>query len=180
MLTFLLGPVGRILLLCAIVAIILGAVAAKGYKAGVLDGKAEIQEQWDADKEAARKSYDDLVRQLAKQEGIHAAEQQRISNELVRVRENLASSLAAQRSVYEQRLLQSSRRSEVYRDQAEASIASCRSLASHAAELDRTLEEGRHLVGELRQTVGLRDNQLTLLGEQILLDRKLMEGEKTK
>ncbi|UWJ04310.1 putative Rz/Rzl spanin protein [Escherichia phage vB_EcoS_Uz-1] len=72
---------------------------------------------------------------------------------------------------------QSERRASVYKRQAEAGTLECRSLASHAARLDNSLEEGRRLVEELRATVRLRDNQLIELGKQIQADRKLFEQE---
>lgn len=166
----------RILLYLGIFIGIVTAIGLYGYRRGHQAGEAEVQTLWDADKEAARKAHDELVQKLAKQEAVHAADQEEISLHLAQARNALDLALASQRSVYEQRLLQSSRRSEVYRSQAEAGTASCRDLASHAAELDRALEEGRGLVGELRETLGLRDRQVILLGQQIMDDRRLFEG----
>lgn len=172
-----LNPLYRILLLCAIVTGILVGTYAYGYARGYRAGAAEIQAQWDADKQAAREAHDELVQKLAKQEAVHASDQEQIAHDLAQARSSFDVALAGQRDVYEHRLLQSARRGQVYRDQAEASATSCRDLAGHAAELDRALEEGVGLVGELQEALGLREHQLKLLGDQILDDRRLMEGE---
>lgn len=170
----------KILLLGLIVITALGST----YWYGHTRGAASIQAQWDADKEADRISYwnmrNKLAQKLAEQEATHVAGQKQVSDELAQVREAHGVALLAQRSGYEQRLLQSSRRAQVYREQAEGSTTSCRDLAGHAAQLDRTLEEGRSLVAELRGTLGLRDQQVTLLGKQILTDRLLLAGEVTE
>ena len=89
--------------------------------------------------------------------------------------ENYQSSLDAISSQYSARLQQSEQRAKVYQRQAEGGATECRSLASHAARLDNSLEQGRQLVEELRATVRLRDGQIIELSNQIRADRKLLE-----
>ena len=172
-----LGSLEKIVLLCCIACLMLGGVFGYGCHRGHISGAASIQAKWDADKAAAREAQDLLVQQLAKEEATHAERQNQVAQELVHVRDTAARDLAVQRAVYEQRLLQSSRRGEIYRSQAEAGSAACSDLASHAAKLDRALEQGRDLVGELRESLGLRDRQVVLLGEQIMTDRRLVAGD---
>lgn len=52
-------------------------------------------------------------------------------------------------------------------------------LASHAARLDRSLEEGRRMVAELSATLRQRDDQLRAVSKQLENDRSLfMTGDK--
>jgi len=159
-----------------VVAVLLGlgyAVYRKGYNEGVQD----VTLEWELDKAAQRAAHDALVAEYEKRETAHKAENARITHELAEVQKAHEVALAEQRSAYQHRLLLSSERAAVYQRQAEAGAAECRDLAGHAARLDRALEEGRHLVRELRGTLGLRDRQVIELGKQILNDRKLVAGE---
>ena len=67
-------------------------------------------------------------------------------------------------------------RADTYQRQAEAGTAEARSLASHAAQLDASLIEGKRVAAELAATVRLRDEQLILLGSQIKADRAILES----
>lgn len=164
----------RILTWALITILVLGVVATYAYILGHHQGSVLVQAQWDTDKIAYWATHDALLRQFAKQEAAHQEQQKQVADELALARKTHAAALVEQRATYEQRLLQSARRDQAYRKQAETGAAACRDLAGHAARLDRALEEGRGLVQELRGTLGLRDRQLMLLGEQILADRRLM------
>lgn len=167
----------RNLLLCLLgagVVLVLGYVV---YRHGYNHGSQEVRLQWEQDKAAAQAAYAELFRQMDLQQEAHREVQERIARDLVQVRQQHEEALAVQRTVYEQRLLQSARRADVYRSQAETGAASCRDLAGHAARLDEALEEGRDLVRELGSTLGLRDHQLKLLSGQIRNDRQLCEGQ---
>lgn len=146
------------------------AIHHHGYKAG----SQEIQAAWNEDKLLQQEAHQKLVDEYAKREQAHQAENERISHELAEARKAHDAALADQRAAHQQRLLLSEGRAAVYRRQAEAGTAECRDLAGHAARLDRALEQGRGLVQELRGTLGLRDQQLRHLGEQILNDRKVL------
>ena len=52
-------------------------------------------------------------------------------------------------------------------------------VASHAARLDRSFEEGRRMVAELSATLRQRDDQLRAVSKQLENDRSLfMTGDK--
>lgn len=78
-------------------------------------------------------------------------------------------------SSYNTRLQQSAKRSGIYKQQAEGSDTDRADLASYAAKLDRSLVEGKAVAGELRETVKFRDEQLKVLGQELLNTRKLLE-----
>ena len=69
---------------------------------------------------------------------------------------------------FAERLRKSEGRAKTYTDMSQASAAERERLAYHAAELDRTVEEGRHLVRELRETVGQRDREIESLAKLVL------------
>lgn len=148
------------------------------YNSGSKYGASIVQAKWDSAKEQDRQKIYDLKQKYDDKEETHRAKNQRINHELAEAKRAYEVALAEQRAEYDRRLQLSSNRAAIYQRQAESGAAQCRSLASHAARLDQTLEEGRSLVRELRDTLGLRDRQLILLGQQILNDRVLLnEGE---
>lgn len=157
-----------------LMAVIIGATGYFSYKTGYDLGSQEVRLEWEEDKAAARAAYDKLMDEFAKREAIHQAENERIAHELAEAQRLHDLALADQRAAFQRRLLLSEDRAAVYRRQAEAGAASCRDLASHAARLDRALEEGRGLVRELGSTLGLRDQQLKQLAGQIRADRQLL------
>jgi hypothetical protein len=136
-------------------------------------GKSEIQSEWDAQKQAQTKAVDTLKAQYAQKELSHAQESQRAADALSSASEAHAKELDAVRSDYARSLQRSETRAAIYQRQATGGAAECRGLASHTAELDRSLEAGRSLVGELRATLELRDRQLVQVGQQLMADRKL-------
>lgn len=148
------------------------------YHSGSKHGASEVQAEWNQQKEADAKVIEDLKTKYASMEATHREENTRITHELAEAKQSHAVALAEQRAEYDRRLQLSANRAAIYQRQAKGGEVECRSLASHAARLDGTLEEGRSLVRELRETLGLRDRQLILLGQQIKNDRALLnEGE---
>lgn len=79
---------------------------------------------------------------------------------------------------YADRMRKSENRAKTYYDMSQAGAAESAALAAHAAELDRTVEEGRHLVAELRETLGQRDKELTQLGEALIAVHQLHNDRK--
>jgi transketolase len=156
---------------------LIGYGAYKLYDAGVSHGSNEVQDKWDEAKKAERKEIKRLKDIIADKEEEFREENTRITHELSEAQREYEVAIANQRSEYERRLQNSTERARVYQRQAESGAAECRSLASHAAELDQSLEEGRYLVRELRDTLRLRENQLRRLGEQIMNDRTLLSDE---
>lgn len=146
------------------------------YLLGSHSGAKEVQLEWDLEK-AGR----DAVTSVLKERNKHLeTESVRLSEENTeRLKANekaYQDALATARTEYDKRLRLSEGRAGIYRQQAEGSASERERLASHAAELDRTLEQGRSLVRELRETLGLRDSQIEALSNQIRTDRKLLEN----
>lgn len=161
-----------------VIAGVLFLLGSKIYDAGSTYGASVVQGKWDEQSRQDALEIKRLEAVIEQKEVEHRAENTRITHELAEAQKTHEVALAEQRAEYDRRLQLSSNRAAIYQRQAESGAAQCRSLASHAARLDQTLEEGRSLVRELRDTLGLRDRQLILLGQQILNDRVLLnEGE---
>lgn len=154
--------------------VVLGATM---YFWGNSNGQSTVQKKWDNQKIEDQKATQKLQDKYNALQRNHSYEVGLLTSRLQTAESNYASELARVSSDYDSRMQQSERRASVYKRQAEAGTLECRNLASHAARLDNSLEEGRRLVEELRATVRLRDNQLIELGKQIQADRKLFEQE---
>lgn len=153
-----------------------GLVMSACFHSGITQGENNINVLWQKDKLEQATKMAELQEKIQKQEFGHRQETDRIAVQLRKTEvdyEKASAALAAERT---QRLRLSTERAALYSRLAEAGPDQCRGLASHAAELDRTLEEGRSLVGELRSALGQREDQLRLLGAQIINDRKLLEA----
>lgn len=151
------------------------ALGATLYFWGSSNGQDKIQAKWDTQKQADKIAYDKLKGEYDVLNRQHSYEVGVLTSRLQTAESNHASELARISSDYDSRMLRSEQRASIYKRQAEAGTTECRSLASHATELDRSLEQGRRLVEELRATVRLRDSQLVELGNQIKADRKLLQ-----
>ena len=159
----------KVLAAIAVVSIVWGL----GFLSGSNHGKSVVQSLWDKEKIQTSAKIADLKEQLALKEETHRAETRKVEAALQKARNEHTSSLAAIQREYNARLQQSEARSTVYQRQAEGGSDSCRDLASHTAELDRSLEEGRNVVRELGETLRLRDSQLQAVGNQLINDRNL-------
>jgi len=155
------------------------AIAIAGYMLyswGEGNAEAEAEALRNKEKLAHQEQVDQLKEWIADNEERHRRESQRISDQLAAAELSHASSLAALHSGFALRLQQSDDRAEIYQHLSGAGTTERSRLASHTAELDRSLEEGRLLVAELRSTVEQRDRQLILLGEQLQADRQLINA----
>lgn len=150
--------------------VILGIV----YSVGSSNGEAKVRAEWSAENDQRIEKIRELEAKNAELTTENARLTTKISKELEAHETAHKTALSEQRADYLNRLFHSEGRARVYREQAEGEQLERERLASHAAELDRALEEGRQLVRELRTTLGLRESQLRLLGEQILADRALL------
>lgn len=108
---------------------------------------------------------------------VHTTEMQEIRDAWTEAQKAYTLDVAGIRADYEHRLLLSTTRAGIYQRQAKGSASEQERLAAHAAELDRSLEEGRQLVGELKATIGQRDSAIRALGSMILTDRKFFSPE---
>lgn len=145
------------------------------YFWGSRNGQESVQKKWDEQKVQDKKAYDKLKGEYDVLNRQHSYETGLLTARLQAASQAHEDELARLNVVYASRLQQSGKRAELYKRQAEAGTFECRNLASHAARLDESLEQGRQLVEELRSTVRLRDSQLIELGNQIKADRKLLQ-----
>lgn len=143
------------------------------YTKGQAHGEAVVQKKWDADKRARDAATQKLKDEYAQKEQDHAHDSQKAADALDTATKQYAGDVFTLRADFASRLHDSTTRAGIYQRQAQGGVAECASLASHTAELDRSLEEGRSLVRELRDTLELRDQQLVQVGNQLLADRKL-------
>lgn len=100
--------------------------------------------------------------------------------ELSKVRSEYETILSVNERDNDKRLRTMGQRLTYYEQLAATSTAECRGIIERTARLDRSLEEGRQLVIRLRAELVLRDGQLTVVGKQLLADRKLIEDLHTK
>ena len=142
-------------------------------------GQRDIQEQWDAERATYKKAMDTLKDQYATLEAKARIDNQRNSDELAEKEKAHAVALVELKREYDGRLLQSDKRASYYQRLAKGGAVEQANLASHAARLDRSLEEGRRMVAELSATLRQRDDQLRAVSKQLENDRSLfMTGDK--
>lgn len=155
--------------IAATVAISHGAV----YFLGSNHGASKVQAKWDIDTTARNKAMTDLRVEVSTKETAHGVESKRIANEFTTLKETHEKVLATVQLDYTHRLRTSEGRATVYKRQAEGGAASRDRLVEFAAELDRSIEEGRYLVRELGETLGQCERQRQLYNEQITNERRL-------
>lgn len=148
-----------------------------GFLFGSNHGKLEVQHKWDNEKLGYQEQIAELQRQVIIGQAIHAKKLKQVEDKLREADQTYTKAIAAGHREYNARLQQSEARSKVYQRAAEGSPVERDNLARHAAELDRSLEEGRSLVRELGETLRLRDTQLQQVGEQLINDRNLFTGQ---
>ena len=155
------------------VALLIGS-AVFVYNKGVTSGEESTQKKWDAEK----KLYDTAIAGLKDHYGMLEAanrtKTEELTHDLAEAQRNHDVAIANAQSDFDKRLLKSQARADYYKRMSEGGSIEYRNIASHAAELDRSLEEGRLVVRELRETLGLRDKQLIALGDKLQADRKLL------
>lgn len=143
-----------------------------GYQDGVADTKA----QWQAETIKRNAAVDKLKGEYAQKEREHTAKIQELTNDLAQAEQDHQANLNQFKLDYDRRLQLSTGRANVYQRQAAGSAVERDRLAKHAAELDRSLEQGRGLVRELRETLGQRDATIRELAKLIQSDRALMSN----
>ena len=142
-------------------------------------GQRDIQEQWDAERATYKKAMDTLKDQYATLESKVRIDNQRNSDELAEKELSHAVILARLNSEYAGRMQLAEQRASRYQRQAQGGAVEQTNLASHAARLDRSLEEGRRMVAELSATLRQRDDQLRAVSKQLENDRSIfMTGDK--
>ena len=140
-------------------------------------GAASVQVEWNKAVAAENQANTLKQQRIDKAKDEYHAKLSSVTRELEQARNATQVALANQRAQYDRRLLDSSNRADYYRSLSEAGSAEREHLASYAARLDRSLEEGRYLVSELGATLRLRDAEIKTLAAQIIEDRKLLSTE---
>ena len=147
------------------------------YKYGEHAGEASVAADWAAENGRRDKAYQKLEKENAAMTAVHTQQQKELSDELAASTATFQATLDGYRTDYNGRLQLATTRAGIYQRQARGSAVEQERLAKHAAELDRSLEQGRALVRELGATVEQRDRTIRALGQLILNDRTLLTGE---
>lgn len=154
------------------------AIAASLYCSYSFGSKHEAMRAkiaYDAKEKERADALEILKADFAEKESEHRNKNQEITDTLNEAKQHYDFRVAALGNDYAQRLRESETRASVYLRQAQGGATEQERLASHAAQLDSSLVEGKAVAAELRHTLELRDNQLKMLAAQILSDRKLFE-----
>lgn len=150
------------------------------YNTGFEDGEDKVELAWAKDTEERRKAQEEEVNRLKKELAdaakIHKERSDEIATQLSQLEIDHANNLAALERDHAQRMRNHTDRTIVYEYLSDSGATERANLASYAAQLDRSLEQGRLLVAELRSTVVQRDGQIQLLSEQIVADRRVING----
>ena len=168
--------VGVPILIVLGVILLLYGIGVSIYSTGKQAGIDEVSKEWTQEKLAYQ---DEILRIKTLNAGLEQDFENReaeVNKELRNVKASYERTLASNASEHAARLRNHQERADLYERKAQGSEVERRGLASHAAELDRSLEEGRQLVQELRTVVELRDSQLTEVGQQLLQTRALLES----
>ena len=158
----------------AIIGLVAASLLAAVYALGKTNGVSEENAKWAESEKRRTKIIQLIAIDVAKKEAAHLLESEKNSEALTQAKQNYEASLAELRAALTDRLLVSEERAGLYKRKSQGTAAERDRLAEHAAELDRSLEEGRSLVRELGQTVRQHEVTIRTLGKQILTDRTLL------
>lgn len=150
------------------------------WDAGFDSGSQSVQFKWNADTQARSKAMDALQDKYANLEAQLRIENQRNSDELAEKETAHAVTLARLNAEYAGRMQLAEQRANRYQRKAKGGTVEQADLASHAAKLDRAVEEGRQLVAQLATTLRQRDDQLRAVSQQLINDRNLLTLDDTK
>lgn len=138
-------------------------------------GAKSIQVKWDTQEKLRDAEVNRLNGEIDSLVATHQKKEKALTDELASANASYENELSRISRDYAGRLQQSDYRAGVYKRKATGSDLEREDLARHAAELDRSLEEGRSLVAELGATIRQRDTTIKSLGSVILNDRTLLE-----
>lgn len=141
-----------------------------------LKGQSSIQTEWDREKKQQATTIALVQDKYDKLYKTHVIFSKQVATTLKDKDAQFKKDIDAINSAHVDSMRKSEARAAAYERQAKAGTTEARSLASHAAELDRSIVEGKQVAAELAATVRLRDEQLILLGSQIKADRAILES----
>lgn len=145
------------------------------FLAGYFLGSYSEESSWLKKETAYKEQLLQLHQTIQIKQKEYAELSSNIQTQLANAKRLYEAKLSNVSSSYANQLQQSEQRAKLYQSQATKGEAERRSFASHAAELDRSLTEGRRVVKELTEHIRFRDAQCTLLGKQITIERKVNE-----
>lgn len=159
----------------AIAALVAVGALIGGYAVGHHQGAASVQQQWDKVKAKTAQAITTQVTTTREKETTHASQSTQ-AVDTYRAAQASADAVAAARVADAERMQRGAEgRALRYRAMSEASAAERDRLASHAAQLDASLAEGRVVAEQLRAAVVERDGQIQLLADTIRADRQLFD-----
>lgn len=141
------------------------------FIAGLRIGSERVQIKFDSYKLGIEKKYLEQELQIKQLEKLHKDTEVKYIDKLNDLKDTYEKDISFVTDDYSNRLLQSETRVSLYRKQVRESCNGSEDLANHTAKLDRSLEQGRALVKELRSTLILREDQLRTMGQIIQNDR---------
>lgn len=139
-------------------------------------GKEKVQLEWDREKETQEQVTKEIQNKYEELYKFHKEYVEYISSQLNTKEKENEERIADIERKHLDGLRKSEDRASVYRRKAEAGEAESRDLANHAAELDRSLVEGKRVAAELAATVRLRDEQIKALGTMLTTTYSIVEG----
>ena len=153
-----------------ILMVVLGSLGGYKYGSTVTENKyilelQEIVDESDRLRESIRKKNTD--HQIAQEEHLL---------EIQKLRGNYEITINSLTSEYDSRLLESEKRSSVYRERFAPTSTECEILAEHTSRLDRTLTEGRELVKRLREHIKQSELTYSEVIKYLINDRNHLNG----
>ena len=119
---------------------------------------------------------DRLRESIRKKNTEHQIAQEEHMIELQKLRGNYENTINSLTSEYDGRLLDSEKRSNVYRERFTSTSTECEILAEHTSRLDRTLTEGRELVKRLREHIKQSELSYSEVIKYLINDRNHLNG----
>lgn len=162
-------------ILTGLLAAMLVGSHALSYKYGSFVGATEVSGLWAEENKKRQVADAKFQKENAALMAAHTERQKSLEAQLEAASNQYADSLRVAHDEFAERLRNAETRTDVYQRKARGSEAEREYLARHAAELDRSLEEGRALVRELGATLRQREVTIRALGGIILNDRTLLE-----
>jgi hypothetical protein len=169
------NPLNSVVGLLIAAGVIVAALAGT-YHLGKSAGENKVNLAWTKEKKELGDRIIELQKQVSDNLAVYILESDKNETQLRDAKAEHEKSLLGIRAIAADRVRNSEKRAGAYQRMSEGAESQRRNLADHAARLDRSLEEGRLVVGELQATVRQRDRELILLGSQILTDRKLINA----
>lgn len=152
-------------------AFLLAVLSAGLYMQSVIDSSAATIAKMERDYAESALKYQMKINQIEVDNLVLIQER---SDELTSIRKEHETTISALNNDHSDRMRNMQKREQEYARIAQSNSAQCRDLANHTARLDRTLEEGRYLVAELRAGIEFRDNQLRTIGKLLTSERALL------